>query len=226
MPRRSSTKVKENINENVENKTLNRLTSKQTYWILGIMTVLLATILITYWARESYYSFDYQGLHFTREMYGKITVFHYFYYLKDSSNKTYQYNLYLRNDPRENNVSIMGNIRYYKDKYTYISVNTTGLINCSDGPMAVGSLSAFLTNNFITVRAATTEANSSTMKNVPVVTCDTYPDNTVIILQTANSTQVEKKGNSCHIIKIAQCSDALPAVEKFEIQSILDAKLG
>jgi hypothetical protein len=88
--------------------------------------------------------------------------------------------------------------------------------------VAVATLSQFLTNNLLKIKGGVSDYNESKAKNISYVTCGAYPYNPVIMIQEGNSTTITNNGD-CHIISVANC-DVQKAVEKFIIQSILDAK--
>ena len=195
--------------------------NKELYWVLGTMIVLIIVFVVSYFIFSSAKNFEYKGLTFTKEKLGKIDLYHYFYYF-DNKGKTYQYNLYLRKDPRKNNVPITGNIVFSRGKFTYLSINGTGLVKCEDSTIAIAGLSNLLSSNFITIKVSTPDEEEAELNNLTYANCETHPERVTILIQEGSETKIEKEG-MCHVISVANC-EILEAIEKFEVQSILDAK--
>lgn len=205
----------------MERKKKNSKLTKNEEGIIIALVVLVILFFLMYFFFHNYGKINYQGLIFTKEKFGKIPIYRYSYYFNDSG-QTYKYNLYLRNDPRKNNIPVDEGIEFSRGKMTFISINST-LSKCEDGGIAISSLSAFLTNNLINVKGATPDKKESEENNIRYATCESYPDNTVILIQPGEETRIDKKNKNCYIVSISQCQ-ILDAVEKFEVQSILDAK--
>lgn len=207
--------------ESIE-KAINKDQTKQLKWALGIMVSILLVAILTFLVIDSMSKFSYNGLAFTKERFGDIPVYHHYYYFKDLEGQTYKYNLYLRNDPRENIVPIAGKISYTLGNPIFFSINTSKIDQCNESVLAVSSLSSFLTNNLMQVKAATPDPNSNSTK-IPFAICGNPKDSKVIVLEYGNETTIINNGN-CHTIRISKCEDILLAVEKFEVQSIVDSK--
>ncbi len=214
-------KEKEN---NLDNKY--QFNKKEIYVILWVMAGLFALLFIGVAFFRSINSFEYEGLTFTKERFGEIPVFHYYYYINNpiTGKAVAKYNLYLRNDPRENNVPIEGEIKFLTpERYTYISINGTGLTECPQSSLAIGNLAAFLTNNQLSVKGASAEPDVAERDKTLYINCDNTKDRVVILFQSGNETKIEKEGDMCHIVTVSNC-EILKAVEKFELQSLLDAR--
>src|SRR3989344_2045965 len=84
--------------------------NKEIYWIAGVMIACLLILILFPYISKQFNSFKYQNLVFTKERFADINVYHHYYYFSDEKGQQYQYNLYLRNDPRKNNVSVEGEI--------------------------------------------------------------------------------------------------------------------
>jgi len=191
----------------------------QSYWYVGFAVLLV----ILFFLSNSFFSnlrgFDYEGLSFTKEMFGDIPVFHHYYYI-DAETK---YNFYLRIDPRKNNVPIEGEIEFdTSGKFNYISVNANGLGQCEYTSAAVGSLSAFLTNNNIKVRGAMPDLIQAERNDVDFADCYSPKDRYVILIEEGEETRIHRE-DMCYIIEVANC-EILNAIEKFETKALLDAK--
>ena len=210
-----------------DEEKINSNNKKQLFWALGMMASLVILFLISYAAFNRIGKFEYEGLTFTKEKFGEIPVFHYYYFF-DNKGEKYMYNLFLRNDPRKNTVSITGKavddgIIFDSKKTTYISIDPEGLIGCKYTTVGISSLTSFLKDNKITVKGATPNYEQAELNNVEYITCAGNINNDVIILKGGNETRVVRDSENCHIIEIANC-EVLEAIEKFEVQAILDAK--
>lgn len=196
--------------------------SRELEWVLGVMAGLIILILLLSSFYHGLNTLKYKGMTFQKVKVGELTFYYYDYSFKDASGQKYHYNLYLRNNPKENSVPLSGEIVLPGDSAIYLSVNSTGLNMCEDSNIALGTLSNFLTSNLLTVKAAKPDFNEAKQTNFTFANCQSQSANVVILVQEGNETKIEKDGN-CHIISVSNC-EIMKAVEKFEVQSIADAK--
>ncbi|MBS3091274.1 hypothetical protein J4217_02385 [Candidatus Pacearchaeota archaeon] len=196
--------------------------NKELYWILSVMAILLIVLLFASSIFKSFNTFKYHGLVFTKERFGQIPVFHHYYYFTEPlSNQQYRYNLYLRIDPRQNNVSIDNDLAFPYGQTVYFTINGSGLTSCSMASRDIGQLSAFLANNLIPIKAATPDKEEAKNNSLRYKDCDSSGD-IVIKIQAGNETKITQDGN-CHLISVANC-ETTEAIEKFEIKAVLDAR--
>lgn len=194
--------------------------------LLGIFAF-LAVIVIVFLISSSYFkslnTFEYGGLTFSKQRVGQIEVFHHSYYVKLQSGALALYNFYIRNDPRENNVPISGKSNLMAPgSVVYLSINSDGLQECRYGPLAVGSLSSFLTDNQMKVVAGNLNFWDAGLNKDLWATCENRPGNKVIEILKGNETRVIIDGN-CYRVEVNNC-EILEATEKLEVQSLLDAR--
>jgi len=204
----------------VKKEELGKEKEVELKWIFGIMIGLIVLLLGIYFIMSEQNKIEYKGLAFAKERFGEIPVYRYSYFFNDDEGQLIKYNLFLRNDPRTNNVSIVGEIALGEN--IYISINSTGLNDCKESSIAVASLAAFIINNQLTLVAGTPNLEESKANNVSHITCDTHPNSPVISIQAGDETKIIRE-NNCYKINVANC-DINPAIEKFEVQTILDAK--
>ncbi len=195
---------------------------KQINWIIGWLVGLFVLYLVLAFVFGKLGTFTYEGLVFTKEKFGNILVYHYSYYYESSSGGLIKYNLYLRNDPRKNPVLVIGEIGLVKNNFVFISINGSELSSCEDSGIAVASLSAFLTNNEFKVKGASLDEAEAKANNILFADCKTKQDAQVVVIRKGNETSIMKEDN-CYTISIG-CDSFVQAVEKFEVQAILDAK--
>lgn len=197
------------------------------YWLFGALAFIVIVFFTFYYIFSSLNKFEYEGLTFTKERFGEIPVFHY-YYLYNFEEKQYQYNLYLRNDPRKNTVPITGRavsegIEFPIGNTIYVSVAPEGLVGCEYGSVGISNLATFLRDNQLKVKGASPDEKLAKENNVEYATCENHPKDVVILLKGGNETRVVLEKENCYVIEVANC-EVLQAIEKFQVESILDAK--
>jgi len=203
-------------------------TKKKSYrwlYVFGFVAFLIGLYFVSGSIFDNYREVEYDGLVFTRQNLEGFKFFYYSYFFEDNG-QIFKYNLYLRNNPAENDVPIVGEgpIRYDEGKITYVSVNSTNLGTCEEGTIATAALAGFLIANKVKVKVATPDLAESKEKDIRFVTCKSRPDmhNTAIIFQEGKETKVTiDNDNKCYLIEVADCEATL-AVEKFIVQSIID----
>jgi hypothetical protein len=204
-----------------DKKVSRKVQDKQTYWIIMGMIALIVVVLLVFYLRQASYKFEYNTLSFTVEQSGGTTFYHYYHNFEEN-NQIIQANTYLRIDPRKNDVPADINIYFPANMNVYISVNQTGLENCSDGAVAVATLTQFFATHLMKVRGATPDLNESVEKNMRFANCTSNPENPVVLIEKADDTKITREKN-CYIIDVSQC-EIQKAIEKFEIKALLDAK--
>ena len=202
----------------------------QFYWIIGTMAGIIIVFLLVFSAIQKMNNFEYEGLSFTRERipeFDNLIVYHHTYLLQNRGGQLFQYNLYLRNDPRENDIPIdEGRIEFSRDREIYFSVDSSGINDCPQGILAAATLSGFLTNNLNDITIAVPNEELAAAQNLTFADCESVKEGEVIILQQGREetgTRVIKPESMCYIIEVTNC-EVLEAVEKFMTQAIIDAK--
>ncbi len=209
-------RTKEKVEETKEKISRNN----PIYAVLIVFAILIIVFFAFYYLFSSLGKFKYEGLTFTKEKFGEIPVFHYYYYITPEI----KYNLYLRNDPRKNLVPFTGrSIEIFKSDTVYLSVNPENLTQCEYGRVGISSLASFLADNQFSVKGASQNKTLAKEANVEYATCESNPYDVVISLQAADKTNVIHNSLNCYAINIANC-EVLPAIEKFQTQMILDAR--
>lgn len=190
------------------------------YTILIVFAILIIVFFSFYYLFSNLGKFKYEGITFTKEKFGEIPVFHYYYYITPEI----KYNLYLRNDPRGNLVPFTGRaIEIFKLDKVYLSINPEELTQCEYGRVGIGTLASFLADNQFIVKGATQNETLAKEANVDYATCESNPGDVVIQIQSGDKTEVIHDSLNCYKIDIAEC-EVLPAIEKFQVQMILDAR--
>ena len=101
---------------------------RQLLWFFIIAGVILAAVLISYFSVEGVKVFEYGGANWTMEKYAEPTgtIYHGRFGALDGADLIF--NVYLRTDPRENNVATEGT--FYKFKYGGIVSFTPEVDEC------------------------------------------------------------------------------------------------
>lgn len=214
----------DNKEEKTENKKVKDLISKESKTLIWMALVLIVVFFSSYYAFKSFNSFEYRGLQFTKQKIGEIPYFQSYYYFKGDSGKPIDYLLNLRIDPRENNVSTVGEIKLPDYKILYLSANETGFESCPAGEKAaaVSSFVLFLKGNGVDVRAASPDQNISIGKNITYANCENRSPKSVILIKSDSETKIDANGN-CFVIDVSDCR-FLQAFEKFEVELLVQAK--
>lgn len=180
-------------------------------WWLGVLIFGACIFQYTLVAMTTY---TYEGLTFTIEQQGELRLHHHAYFI----DPTTRYNLYLREDPRENDVEVKGRI-LYDSRRVYLSVNTSELNLCSDSAVGVGTLTSFLGLNGLKVKSASPDPVKAAEFNVTYADCTTNQEDMVIILQAGTESLVEKVQDRCFVLTVQNCT-VIPVIEKFMVESV------
>ena len=186
---------------------------KQIGIFVAIGAIVLFLIILSAY---NYYAsnFTYLDLKFSKVKFGKLD----FYYAKiplfnTNGEITGNYNLYIRNDPRElEDIKINGQIRM-KPKIIMASDD----IKCEDAGIAGGELGAIIglwsriipgtTNRTIAEKEGKTYASCSLKDGM-------YIDSTVLTFKTGNVTEIRQTGKDCYEVSVKDC-EILRATERF-----------
>lgn len=220
MPRKKNSREKKE--ERHESPT--RKYDKQVIWIFSVMIGLVILFLLATSFFKEFNNFKYEGIKFEKIKYGNLDLYHSRYPLQMDSNGTIEYyNLFLREDPRKNEVHADINTEFPQGKYVYISVNATGLIECENSGIAIAGLSQFLTLNKLMVRGAVPDKAEAENASVEYAICGYPEERVVILIQRGEETKIEQDG-MCYKISVGKCEDVIKATEKFELKALIDAR--
>ncbi|MDP4039896.1 MAG: hypothetical protein Q8P57_04950 [Candidatus Pacearchaeota archaeon] len=200
-----------------------RKLEKELLGILLFIVFLAVVFVIAGVFFKSLNNFEYNGVKFTEEKLGNIPIFHHFYFLKGLDGKLIKYNFYLRNDPRElDKIPIEGEgTAFDRKSAVFISVDPKGIDQCKQGPLAIASLSSFLSDNQLSVLGGNLNFWDAGYKRQEWVTCENRPGNIVIEISEGNETRIDLNGK-CYKIQVSSCQ-ILEAVERLELQIVVDA---
>ncbi|MEI6849728.1 MAG: hypothetical protein WCK29_01690 [archaeon] len=195
---------------------------KQLIWIIATMVIAILCLLAIPIINNSKNTVKYDGLKFQKVKYGQLDVYYYPYQF-NYSGKSYGYNLYLRNDPSKSNVGVNGTIEYpVMGSKVYMSFDFINFANCDNSVREVTTLSLFLQGNLYSTNLSSPNITYAKQNNLTFANC-TSTKNMVVLLQSGNETRIDRY-NNCYVLSAANCTDMLNVVEKFEVQSVADAR--
>ncbi len=215
----------------IESENINKSYTRVLFWFVGIIVVLGLVFFIARDYFKGLNEFEYEGLKFVKEKFGEIPIYRYSYNLKLRTTtgqfvteNSKMVELYLRGDPRKNQVPIGGEIDIFsKGKDVFLSIGDNEIPKCDYSIIAVSSFSSLMVQNDIESKVGTSDKEIVKNDKLDYITCENKPNNPVIWIKTASKTQVTKKGENCYIMEVNNC-ETLPAMEKFMVQAIIDAK--
>lgn len=221
MVKKKSTKK---VKKNVPGKTSKRIISeenKQLTWFFLIIALVFSSFLGVYFYNESSKSFEFVGVDWVIEEYEHFTAYHGRFPALDGS--SIHYNIFPRNDPRENNIPTEGNFDTFKYGGIISFDKVIGECRGNIG-RAVVDLGGFLAEGvgISKLEIATTDFGVSQLKNISHIDCSLNLNRTVVILEEGETSVVKDSQNPfCYIIKVKDCDDVL-GTEKFIVKTIDD----
>lgn len=204
--------VKKSIRENEE---------KQLFWFFVVVGVVFAIVLVSYLWAENAKSFEHVGVDWVIEDYENLRIYHGRFMALSGANLNY--NVFLRGDPRENDVSTEGTFDKFKNGGV---VSMTPEVDACRGELSrvmldlgaflrqgvgVGSLIVGSTDKFVAVESDRIYAQ-----------CNSVSDRTIVIVKLGDGLVVQDNENPyCYTIYAESCED-ISSVEKFIIKAIDD----
>lgn len=213
--REDKTKI-EGEKEEIKTGDSNKKQNKQLIAVLvGIAVVFI--IIFAVWAIvQSSKKFNYEGIKFEKILYDKLPLYYTKIAVYRADGERINYNLYLRNDPRMNDVSVDGNIKFRKG-LIYVTIDKD-VGNCQKSNLALVNLGSFLAGMGFKATGATSDLSLANETGYPWVNCENSINNTVISIENSTEEGIEQKGD-CYILKIKDC-DMINVAEKFIVETI------
>lgn len=194
---------------------------RQLKYILVIIGIIIFFIFVTYLYVNSTYKFKFLGLNFEEVEISDANWYYTNVNIIQDTGESYNYELYLRNDPRDLNLSLEP-VRYIRSNTTYITYSAN-FDNCSVVGMAPFlELGKFLGGIGVNAKSALADENLSLESGFPYVTCENTKNNTVILFESGEKTEVVQE-NNCYRVKVANC-EFNKATEIFIISTIATAR--
>lgn len=207
-----------------KNNSVNKeeIFSKETKSMFVFFAILAVIFIVLYLFFGSLAKVEYQGLTFVKEKFEKVNFYRYTYHYTGDDGKTYNYNLYVRTNPKNNDVPIEGEIKF-QGKNVNLGADVDALSKCNDSLIAIGSISSFILGNSFNLSVGSVNYEEAAKYNRSFFSCETNSSIMTILLKESENTRITRQNNLCYLIEVNNC-DILKAVEKFEVQSIIDAK--
>lgn len=209
-----------------DRKNSEKKIERQLLIVIGFFALAVAAIIgLVYLANDDGFeedSFVYEGLNFTKVREGSVDFFYHSYNSRYQGKK-YFYEMYLRIDPRENDVPVEGKISFNRGNNLYIGINNSELIECPDSLIGVAGVGQFLGGNLFNATAGMLTWEEAHERGYEWINCERYPVSTTIEIFAGNETKITSE-NGCIRIQINEC-EVLEATEKFQVQALLDTRI-
>ncbi|MFH0831841.1 MAG: hypothetical protein V1886_03175 [archaeon] len=173
---------------------------KQTIAVVLFMIVIVASFLVFFFIFRNIGDFVYHGIKFQKTSSQGVTIYHGKIGLSTQSG-TFNYNLYMRNDPRK--LKIPSNVSIVLRRTGYISFQPE-ISNCYASNLAAFELASIMSALGISVKGATTSHEEAIKQDIPEKDCADAVNSTVIVLQQSQNSSIAQRGD-CYILNIANC---------------------
>jgi hypothetical protein len=204
-------------------KSVRKRENEQLIWFFVIVAVIFASFLVPYFWIETTKVFEYGGAEWVVEEYDQPTGTIYHGRFAALSGADFMFNVYLRTDPRENDVQTIGTFDKFKNSGVVsmapevdecrgeLSRVMLDLGSFMKQGIGVGTLEVGSTDPFIALETDRRYA-----------LCNTASQSTIVIVDIGEPSVVQDSGNRyCYTIYAEDCND-VTSVEKFIIKSIID----
>lgn len=200
-------------------KSIRKSEDRQLAWVVGFIVVVFVVTLGVYFWVESIKSFEFGGVDWVYEK----DVDYYHGRFPNLVGNNYIYNIYLRNDPRENDVPTEG--VFDKFKYGVVISTSPEFDLCrGDASRVMRDLGAFMKEGFGAgpLESGSTDEEVANNTERRFAICDNIDDRTVLVIDRGDNFVTQDEGNpNCYTISVGNCDDA-SAVEKFMLKVIKD----
>jgi hypothetical protein len=198
-------------------KTLRARENRQLIWVFVIIVGVFAIFLGTYFYVQGLKTFEFSGVDWIKEEYRDFDLYHSRFPIIYGGEVVANYNLYLRNDPRENDVPAEVDIGFWSD---VVISHEKEAGQCSGAVRVTGDLSMFL-GAFPIINNITGAVNDPVVADnldLEFADCSSAINRTVIMIQKSESPSIVAQGD-CYILNIGQCEN-VETIEKFMIKMV------
>jgi len=213
-------KTEESIEESEEAiESVSKKQEKQIKWVLIAMIAIIAIVFFIAFSVDEVKKFDYIGLEWKKEMFGKIPIYNTEVEGVDEYGRNINFRLNIRNDPRKLNVPFEGEIGLMKTP-VYFSINFTDEAQrCSPAPLV--NFGMFMAGMGYKIESVVAEEKYLDMYGQEFVDCFNKPNKTVIIYTSGEETKIitHPENPNCYIITFNKCKNT-EALETFEVEMI------
>jgi len=206
------------IKEKHVTKSLKEAEKKQLFYAVIIMAAILVLFFLIYFMSQQTKKFEYNGFKFEKIMYDKLPLYYTKISITRMDGNIINYNLYLRNDPRKNNIESDAFVQFMKGAI-FVSLNKD-FEKCEDTNLAMTNIGMLFGAIGLDLRGALDNLEQAEMLERPYVTCENTKNNTVILYKEAGEAGIIQQGD-CYVINVADCR-ILNATEAFIMQILSD----
>ena len=209
-----------------ESKEQSKKHESQLKWVIfGMIALLLVVILVYFIVQQSKY-FNYGGLTYEKITSRNVDLYHTQMALKDvDGNLVANYNLYLRNDPRElKNIIIDGNF-VLKNRNVIVSLDPEVERGCEDSGIAGANFFSFMKVSGYDIKLGYTNKTYAQERNASFSNCDVNygPYYDVIVIKKGNETSIVKRDENCYELYFKDC-EILKITERFMVALYANSK--
>jgi len=202
-------------------KTIVKRESKQLIWFFVIVAVIFASFLGPYFWIESSKTFEYVGADWALESYESLDIYHGRF--ASLSNPGLTFNIFLRIDPRENNVLTEGVFDKFKNGGI---ISLTPEVDACRGELSrvMLDLASFLKEGVGvgSLKTGSTDKVTALNSDRRYALCNTVSDRTLVIVDIGEPRVVKSEDHPyCYTIYAKDCND-VSSVEKFIVKTIED----
>ena len=213
--------VKKKIQKKEIKKILNKkeIQNKQIMWaVILSISVILIIIFVPLITKNFVNKFVYIKLDFQKTKLGEIIFYSTSVPVTAGDKIIGGYTMNFRNDPRElENVEIdipQNLIGFKKQNIVYITLNP-GMEPCEDHTIALMNLAVFLKDfTNLNVSSGISDKEEAEINNIPYVTCENHPNNTVLEITSGEKTLIKKIDENCYLMMYNNC-EITQVTEKF-----------
>ncbi|MCK4649928.1 hypothetical protein KAT36_01720 [Candidatus Pacearchaeota archaeon] len=195
--------------------------NRQMGWFIFTVIAVFALVLIPYFWVESSKSFEFGNIDWVIEDYENLRIFH-GRFLSFTNSNLY-YNVFLRGDPRKNDIYTEGNFDSFK--YGGI-ISVSPEVDSCRGELSrvMLDLGAFLKRGagVGVLESGSTDEGVANESGRRFVTCGNVFDRTVVIVEIGEARVLQDDDNSfCYTVYAEDCND-VRGVERFMVKAVED----
>jgi len=204
----------------IDEKDALKKQNKQTKWIFIVMALTLISVFLIPYIIGKSREFNYAGLEFKKILFDQLPLYHARIPLASITGEAVSnYNLYLRNDPRElEYIPIEGDIKLLKNVVLTFNpemvckneiIASTSVVGFIRGASSANLIPGTLNKSEVTNKLAYADCNSTSQ--------------TSIIFDLGNKTEIIQESENCYKIYVANC-EVVESAERFIIGMAAHAK--
>lgn len=194
---------------------------RQAMLVFGAIIVFLVALVGTpYLYHQIFEKFSYAGINFEKTRFEKIDFYHGIFPIVYQGKFIHYYNMYLRTDPRKNNIPMEVNMSISKNVTISLEPEATFCKSAILGQSLMGQFfNAFPWVNKVDV--ASVDAEVAKAQNWSYVTCNNASrDHTVFIIQKSETPSIESSSrDNCFFVNVGECQN-IETIERLVVGAI------